>query len=35
MTTAARPEGALTVGPLRPVILRLATPAVAMMAWAG
>ncbi|OLC68493.1 MAG: hypothetical protein AUH78_25950 [Gemmatimonadetes bacterium 13_1_40CM_4_69_8] len=32
MTTAARPEGALTVGPLRPVILRLATPAVAMMA---
>ncbi len=26
------PEGALTVGPLRPVILRLATPAVAMMA---
>ena len=32
MTTAARTPGALTVGPLRPVILRLAAPAVAMMA---
>ena len=32
MTTAARTTGALTVGPLRPVILRLAAPAVAMMA---
>jgi MATE family, multidrug efflux pump len=32
MTTVARPAGALTVGPLRPVILRLAAPAVAMMA---
>ena len=34
MTTAARSTGggALTVGPLRPVILRLAAPAVAMMA---
>src|SRR5437867_5877041 len=32
MTTVARPAGSLTVGPLRPVILRLAVPAVAMMA---
>ena len=34
MTTAAPPgaPGALTVGPLRPVIIRLALPAVAMMA---
>jgi len=32
VTTAARTPGALTVGPLRPVILRLAAPAVAMMA---
>ena len=32
MTTVARTPGALTVGPLRPVILRLAAPAVAMMA---
>ncbi len=32
MTTTARSAGALTVGPLRPVILRLAAPAVAMMA---
>jgi putative MATE family efflux protein len=32
MTTAQRPAGALTVGPLRPVILKLAAPAVAMMA---
>ncbi len=32
MTTTARSTGALTVGPLRPVILRLAAPAVAMMA---
>jgi len=32
MTTTARTPGALTVGPLRPVILKLATPAVAMMA---
>jgi len=30
--TTARSAGALTVGPLRPVILRLAAPAVAMMA---
>jgi putative MATE family efflux protein len=29
---AVRPVGALTVGPLRPVVLRLAAPAVAMMA---
>jgi putative MATE family efflux protein len=29
---AARPAGALTTGPLRPVILKLALPAVAMMA---
>ena len=33
MTAAARPVGSLTVGPLRPVILRLAAPAVAMMAF--
>ncbi len=32
MTSLARTPGALTVGPLRPVILRLAAPAVAMMA---
>lgn len=32
MTSAERPAGSLTVGPLRPVILRLAAPAVAMMA---
>jgi len=32
VTTTARSTGALTVGPLRPVILRLAAPAVAMMA---
>jgi len=32
VTTLARPAGTLTVGPLRPVILRLAAPAVAMMA---
>src|SRR2546421_10214472 len=33
MTTVERPRlGSLTVGPLRPVILRLAAPAVAMMA---
>ncbi|HEX4627729.1 MAG TPA: MATE family efflux transporter [Gemmatimonadales bacterium] len=32
MTTVARTPGALTVGPLRPVILKLAAPAVAMMA---
>lgn len=32
MTTVERPAGSLTVGPLRPVILRLAAPAVAMMA---
>ena len=32
MTTVARTPGSLTVGPLRPVILRLAAPAVAMMA---
>lgn len=32
MTSLTRTPGALTVGPLRPVILRLATPAVAMMA---
>ena len=32
MTSTTRPPGALTVGPLRPVILRLAAPAVAMMA---
>jgi putative MATE family efflux protein len=32
MTSVARPPGSLTVGPLRPVILKLAAPAVAMMA---
>src|SRR5438477_632159 len=32
MTTVARTPGSLTIGPLRPVILRLALPAVAMMA---
>ena len=32
MTTVERPAGTLTVGPLRPVILKLAAPAVAMMA---
>jgi len=32
MTTVARQPGSLTVGPLRPVILKLAAPAVAMMA---
>jgi putative MATE family efflux protein len=32
MTSLARTPGSLTVGPLRPVILRLAAPAVAMMA---
>jgi MATE family, multidrug efflux pump len=32
VTTVARPAGSLTVGPLRPVILKLAAPAVAMMA---
>src|SRR5439155_726195 len=32
LTTVARTPGSLTVGPLRPVILRLALPAVAMMA---
>src|SRR3989475_4252644 len=32
VTTVARTPGSLTVGPLRPVILRLAAPAVAMMA---
>ena len=32
MTTTTRLTGALTVGPLRPVILRLAAPVVAMMA---
>ncbi|MBI1967962.1 MAG: MATE family efflux transporter [Gemmatimonadetes bacterium] len=32
MTASAAPAGALTIGPLRPVILRLAVPAVAMMA---
>jgi len=32
MTAAEHPAGSLTVGPLRPVILRLAAPAVAMMA---
>jgi len=32
VTTTARSTGALTVGPLRPVILRLAAPAVAMIA---
>src|SRR6184192_2811512 len=32
MTSATRVPGSLTVGPLRPVILQLAAPAVAMMA---
>src|SRR5439155_742857 len=32
MTSTSRTPGALTVGPLRPVILNLAAPAVAMMA---
>src|SRR5436189_937629 len=32
MTSAIRVPGSLTVGPLRPVILQLAAPAVAMMA---
>jgi putative MATE family efflux protein len=32
MTAIDRPAGSLTVGPLRPVILKLAAPAVAMMA---
>src|SRR5216117_4461607 len=32
MTSTSRTPGALTVGPLRPVILKLAAPAVAMMA---
>src|SRR5947207_2028443 len=32
MTSTTRTPGALTVGPLRPVILKLAAPAVAMMA---
>src|SRR5205814_10246613 len=32
MPPVARTPGSLTVGPLRPVILRLALPAVAMMA---
>ncbi len=32
MTSIARTPGSLTVGPLRPVILKLAAPAVAMMA---
>jgi putative MATE family efflux protein len=32
MTSLARTPGSLTVGPLRPVILKLAAPAVAMMA---
>src|SRR2546421_8442113 len=31
-STTTRTPGALTVGPLRPVILKLAAPAVAMMA---
>ncbi len=33
MTATAGPAGSLTVGPLRPAILRLAAPAVAMMAF--
>ncbi len=33
MTATASPAGSLTVGPLRPAILRLAAPAVAMMAF--
>src|SRR3989440_12500791 len=32
MTSATRAPGSLTVGPLRPAILQLAAPAVAMMA---
>ena len=32
MTSIARTTGSLTGGPLRPVILKLAAPAVAMMA---
>src|SRR6184192_3614511 len=32
MTSVTRAPGSLTVGPLRPVILQLAAPAVAMMA---
>src|SRR5881275_3070682 len=32
MTSTTRTPGVLTVGPLRPVILKLAAPAVAMMA---
>src|SRR5437763_16963520 len=32
MTSITRAPGSLTVGPLRPVILQLAAPAVAMMA---
>src|SRR5256884_633466 len=32
MTSTTRTPGALTIGPLRPVILKLAAPAVAMMA---
>lgn len=32
MTSVVGPPGSLTVGPLRPVILKLAAPAVAMMA---
>src|SRR2546423_8979212 len=32
MISTTRTPGALTVGPLRPVILKLAAPAVAMMA---
>ncbi|HYK81786.1 MAG TPA: MATE family efflux transporter [Gemmatimonadales bacterium] len=32
MTSVARPAGSLTIGPLRPVILQLAAPTVAMMA---
>jgi len=32
MMSTTRTPGALTVGPLRPVILKLAAPAVAMMA---
>src|SRR5207247_4136512 len=32
MTSVAGTPGSLTVGPLRPVILKLAAPAVAMMA---
>src|SRR5207247_6311755 len=35
MISTTRTPGALTVGPLRPVILKLAAPAVAMMARGG